>query len=101
MHGPVRTKLTDVAATVSPEVRTGKVLEVQGTYVVLQGWIDPRGQVTNFHYELGTTSPTARTRRSERSVLRLLSPSGKRGQALRMTHYRPAPHGREDQQRPR
>jgi hypothetical protein len=39
-----------------PEVWSGKAIEVQGTYVVLQGWVDPRGQVTSFHYELGTTT---------------------------------------------
>jgi hypothetical protein len=77
MRGSVRKELIYVVATVSaalpllaggasatatnrplrpPEVRTGKALEVHGTYVVLQGWIDPRGQVTTYHFELGTTA---------------------------------------------
>ncbi|MBS0549182.1 MAG: hypothetical protein JSR24_15605 [Proteobacteria bacterium] len=38
-----------------PAVRSGKAAEVFGTYVVLEGWIDPRGQVTRYYFELGTT----------------------------------------------
>jgi hypothetical protein len=38
-----------------PAVRSGKAVEVFGTYAVLDGWIDPRGQVTSYYYELGTT----------------------------------------------
>jgi hypothetical protein len=38
-----------------PAVRTGRVLEVQGTYVILQGWVDPRGEVTSYYFQLGTT----------------------------------------------
>ena len=40
----------------APGVATGDVLEVGGTTVVLQGWVAPRGQKTDYHYELGTTT---------------------------------------------
>lgn len=43
-------------AAEAPGVRSGKALEVQGTYVVLRGWVDPRGQVTTYYFQLGTTT---------------------------------------------
>ena len=38
-----------------PGVWSGIALEVQGTTVVLQGWVKPRGEGTTYHFQLGMT----------------------------------------------
>lgn len=38
-----------------PEVWSGHPLEISSTYVVLGGWIKPRGQETNFYFQVGPT----------------------------------------------
>jgi hypothetical protein len=39
-----------------PEVWSGKALLVEGTAVILQGWVRPRGQLTTCYFEVGTTT---------------------------------------------
>jgi hypothetical protein len=39
-----------------PQAWSGSAIEIQGTYVVLQGWVEPRGQATTYYYELGRTT---------------------------------------------
>jgi hypothetical protein len=39
----------------APEVWSGQPLEIGSTYVVLGGWIKPRGQETNFYFQVGKT----------------------------------------------
>jgi hypothetical protein len=40
----------------APSVWSGEALEVQGTYVVLSGTVDPHHQVTTYWFELGQTT---------------------------------------------
>jgi hypothetical protein len=39
-----------------PKVWTKGAYFIHGTYAVLQGWLDPRGQTTTFYFELGKTT---------------------------------------------
>jgi hypothetical protein len=43
-------------ASKPPEVWSGKAVKVQGTLVLLQGWVKPRGQMTTCYFEAGTTT---------------------------------------------